>query len=373
MLKLFKALFKISFIFKLLTSICLVALILSYLAPFVHPTTFWLLPFFGLAYPIIIICTLFFLVVWGIARSKWFFIVFLFIIVGGKLHFRLYSLPFGLEKEKSPASLKLLSYNVQNFDVYNVGFNKDYSNRDSIFAYLARENADIVCFQEFYSQDDKNKFPTKDTLHKILKAEFFHDRMSFNRHYKNYFGVAMYSKYPMLTRGHIDFDESVKSSNNFCIFADIVKNQDTIRVYTTHFQSIRLQTDDYAFFGDTVYTGQEKSDAKNMLRKLHLAYQKRAHQAEKVLEHMQQSPYKVIICGDFNDTPMSHTYNLFYKVYTDAFRNSASGLGVTYAGKVPAGRIDYIFHSKDIKSNNFTIQKGIFSDHKAISVEFWKK
>ena len=101
MLKLLKALFRISTIFKILTSICLVALVLSYLAPFVHPTTFWLLPFFGLAYPIIIICTLVFLVIWAIAKSKWFFVVLLFIIIGGKLHFRLYSLPFGLEKETS--------------------------------------------------------------------------------------------------------------------------------------------------------------------------------------------------------------------------------------------------------------------------------
>ncbi len=109
-----------------------------------------------------------------------------------------------------------------------------------------------------------------------------------------------------------------------------------------------------------------------MLKKLHIAYQKRAHQAQKVLEHMEESPYEVIICGDFNDTPMSYTYNLFYSKYIDAFRNSSSGLGVTYAGRVPAGRIDYIFHSKNIKTSNFQIQKEVFSDHKAISCEFWK-
>ncbi len=373
MVKFLKNIFRISIIFKILTCFCLLGLVLSYFSPYVHPSTFWIIPFFGLAYPIIILFTLLLLVIWAFARSKWFFVVLFFILIGGKLHFRLYSLPFGGESETSTKSIKLLSYNVKNFDVYNAGFYKDFSNRDSIFAFLGREKADIICFQEFYSQDAKSKFPTKDTLHKILKAKYFHDRMSFNRHYKNYFGVAMYSKYPMLTRGHIDFDDSINNSNNFCIFADIVKEKDTFRVYTTHFQSIKFQGDDYAIFGDSAITGETQSNVKQMIKKLHVAFQKRAHQVEKVIEHMEQSPYEIIICGDFNDTPLSYTYNSFYSKYIDAFRNSASGLGITYAGKVPAGRIDYIFHSKNIKSRNFAIQKQIFSDHKAISCEFWKK
>lgn len=373
MVKLLKSIFRISVLFKILTCICLFSLVLTYLSPYVNPNTLWFIPFFGVAYPIIILCTLILLIIWALARSRWFFVVLFFILIGGRLHFRMYSLPIGKESSTSSNNIKILSYNVQNFDVYNANFNNDFTKRDAIFKFLAKEQADIVCFQEFYSQDDKDKFPTKDSLHKILKAKYFHDRMSFNRKYRNSFGVAMYSKYPMLTRGHVDFDDSVKTSNNFCIFADIIKNKDTFRIYNTHFQSIKLQNDDYALFGDSTFSSKNKSTVIQMIKKLHIAYEKRAHQAEKVIKHMEQSPYEVIICGDFNDTPLSYVYNLFYTKYTDAFRNSASGLGVTYAGKVPAGRIDYIFHSKKIISNNFKIQKKAFSDHKAISCEFWKK
>lgn len=368
-----KKIFRISVIFKFLTILCLGGLVLSYLSPYVHPNTFWLIPFFGLAYPIIILCTLVLLLIWAIARSRWFFVVLFFILIGGRLHFRMYSPSFGKSNEKSENAIKILSYNVKNFDVYNASINKTFVNRDSIFAFLAREQADIVCFQEFYAQDEKDKFPTKDTMHTILNAKHYHERMSFNKRYKSYFGVAIYSKYPMITRGHIDFDESVSNSNNFCVFADIVKGLDTFRVYNTHFQSIKFQADDYEVFDQKEITGKTKSGIYSMLKKLHTAYQKRAHQAEKVIEHMEQSPYEVIISGDFNDTPMSYVYNLFYSKFIDAFRNSSSGLGVTYAGKVPAGRIDYIFHSENILSSNFKIQKGIFSDHRAISCEFWKK
>lgn len=365
--------FRISVLFKTLTVLCLLGLILSYMAPFIHPETLWFIPFFGLAYPIIILSAFCLLIIWGIARSKWFFIVLFFILIGGKLHFRIYNPGIGKGDESSEKSLRILSYNVKDFDVYNVGFNKDYTNRDAIFNFLKQEQADIVCFQEFYFQDDKKKFPTKDTLFDLLQAENYHERMSFNRHFKNYFGVAIYSKYPMLTRGHIDFNEKIRNSNNFCIFADIVKESDTFRIYNTHFQSIQFQEDDYALFGQKEYTGKVKSGVRGVLRKLHIAYQKRAHQAREVVEHMQQSPYPVVICGDFNDTPLSYVYNIFYSKYKDAFRNSGSGLGVTYAGKVPAGRIDYIFHSSSLNSSDFIIQKEVFSDHKAISCKIWKK
>ena len=69
---------------------------------------------------------------------------------------------------------------------------------------------------------------------------------------------------------------------------------------------------------------------------------------------------------------MSYTYNIFNGLFTDAFRNSSSGLGVTYAGKVPAGRIDYIFHTKNLHSGNFEIQHEVYSDHRAITCKIWK-
>lgn len=367
-----KRFFRLSTLFKFLTICCLVCLCLAYLAPFVHPNTFWIIPFFGLAYPIIVGCTLVILVIWAFARSRWFFVVLIVLLVGGKLHFRMVSLPFFKEEQKAPESkLKLLSYNVRLFDIYSVMFEQKFANRDSIFTFLKNEKADIICLQEFYYQDHSLNFPSVDTFNILMQTKYMHNRMSFNKAFKNYFGVAIFSKYPMITRGHVDFDDSIKNSNNFCIYADIVKGKDTFRIYNTHFQSIKFQQDDYALFGDKAFTGNSKSNINILTDKLFYAYQKRVYQAKKVMEHMEQSPYQVIICGDFNDTPMSYTYNLFNSKYVDAFRNSSSGLGITYAGKVPAGRIDYIFHSSQLKSNNFRIQESVFSDHRAITCDFW--
>ena len=372
-MNLIRKLFRISTIFKFLTVLCLLALSLSYLAPFVHPSTFWILPFLGLGYPIIMLCALFFLIVWAIARSRWFFYVLIIILVGGKLHFRTVSLTWSVEDSTNQNKFKILSYNVRLFDIYALKDENDHPNRDSIFSYLNKEQADVVCLQEFYYQDHIVGFPKIDTFETILDAKFMHKRMSFNPAFKNYFGIAMFSKFPMITKGQVDFDNLRNNTNNFCIFADIVKGKDTIRVYNTHLQSVKFQEDDYALFGDKAITGNQKSTLRILTNKLFQAYVQRAEQTKMVIEHMEQSPYEVLICGDFNDPPMSYTYNAFNAKFTDAYRNTSSGIGSTYAGKVPAGRIDYIFHSDKLHSNNFQIQNRVFSDHKAISCYIWKK
>jgi len=109
-----------------------------------------------------------------------------------------------------------------------------------------------------------------------------------------------------------------------------------------------------------------------LIDKLRIAYPKRAEQARTVMEHVKTSPYPTIVCGDFNDTPMSYAYNQFNQLLIDAFRNCSSGIGTTYVGKVPAGRIDYIFHSKNLHSANFSIQNEVYSDHRAINCIIWK-
>jgi endonuclease/exonuclease/phosphatase family metal-dependent hydrolase len=366
----------LSKIMRVLTIICLICLLLSYLCPFVHPNDFWVLPFFGLAYPVILLFTFIFLVYWAFAKSRMFFGVLLIILFGGKLHFRTISLPFGKEKLSDSLStnpIKITSYNVRLFDLYEWGNKGKFENRNNIFNYLKGQNSDIICFQEFYQQDRPTQFPTRDTLKELLETPYCHERYSHKLEGRQNFGIAMLSKYPMISRGDIIFEDPLNIDNNYCIFADIVKGIDTFRIYNVHLQSIKFKKDDYKVFSKNANKiVDKKSTIELLIEKLKIAYPKRAEQARKVVDHMQQSPFPVIICGDFNDTPMSYTYNIFSSLYLDAFRNSSRGLGVTYAGKVPAGRIDYIFHSKNLHSSNFIIQNEVYSDHKAISCTLWK-
>lgn len=267
-----------------------------------------------------------------------------------------------------------MSYNVRLFDVYNPSLEDRYKTRREIISYVHKMDPDIVCFQEFYHQDKPTTFSTKDTLVESMKYSYYHERYSHKFTGRQNFGICMLSKYPIIAKGDVMFP-NYANSDNYCIFADITKGKDTFRVYNIHLQSIKLQQDDYAMFGDEKQKKRasgEKSTIRLLIEKLRIAYPNRAEQAIRVTEHLKSSPYPVIVCGDFNDTPMSYVYNCFNKELTDSYRETSSGIGVTYAGKVPAGRIDYIFHTENLAARNFVIQKEAFSDHYAVSCEVWK-
>jgi endonuclease/exonuclease/phosphatase family metal-dependent hydrolase len=84
---------------------------------------------------------------------------------------------------------------------------------------------------------------------------------------------------------------------------------------------------------------------------------------------IEESPYPVIVCGDFNDTPSSYAYRETKGWLKDAFVQSGRGIGLTYTGKLPSFRIDYILYNKKFRSYNFKIHKIPYSDHFPISCD----
>lgn len=365
----------LSFLFKGFTVLVLVSLLLGYMAPFVHPTTFWPIAFFGLVYPVILVLSFVLLLVFLVKMSRWSILIAVLLILGGKLHFRLLS--FGGDAENSEneePGLKVMSYNVRLFSLYTPDETSRNENRSKIFNFLREELPDVVCFQEFYHQEKSASFPTLDSLIPLLGVKDVQERYVSRGRGKHNFGITTLSKYPIIAKGEVPLQDEYDVSNaNFCIFSDIVKGQDTFRIYNVHLQSIKLKSDDIKIADETETIESTKGAVKNVVRKLKGAYQIRADQARKVVEHSLESPYPVIICGDFNDTPLSYTYNQFVKNYTDAFRETSFGIGATYAGKIPAGRIDYIFHSEELIAREFQLQDKKLSDHYAISARISRK
>ena len=366
---------RISSILKIGTLISSGALILAYIAPFVHPSTLKILPFFGLAYPIFLLIQLVMLLIWSLVKSRWALFSLIIILIGGKLHFRL--IATGSNPEDIPTEesvLHVMSYNVRLFDLYTADLDEKYTKRNAIFDYIQTKNPDVVCFQEFYHQDKPTRFSTRDTLFQLLNTKDYHERYAHKLRGRQNFGVAILSKYPVIAKGDVIFETQGEKDFNYCIFVDVVKNQDTFRVYNVHLQSIKLQQDDYSEFNGSEKETQKPNVLRLMIDKLRVAYPKRAEQARTVVEHMKNSPYAIVVCGDFNDTPLSYAYNQFDRLLVDAFRNTSFGIGSTYVGRIPAGRIDYIFHSNELNSANFTIQDVPQSDHRAIScLVYYKK
>jgi len=345
---------------KLCTIALYVLLTLSHLSPYVHPREGWLWAVFGLLYPLILSLCIVGLNYWFLKRSfRWVFATLLFIGVGGGyfMRFLTYNPQRTIPKEAN--SLKVVSNNVQIFDLYADHSDTKFATRDSIFDYILDQDADVVCFQEFYSKDHPTSFQTDELFERQFSPIDRHQRYVYKPTGRQYFGIVLFSKLPIITKGDVSFNPEDQYNHNFCIFVDVVKNRDTFRIYNVHLQSFRIS-----------FLYNEPSHSKKIngiAQRMHSVYPQRADQAIRITQHIESSPYPVIICGDFNDTPVSYVYRQFDRLLTDAFMSCGRGLGITYAGKIPAGRIDYIFHSPELNSYQFETQQNPFSDHRAIS------
>nr|WP_225986559.1 endonuclease/exonuclease/phosphatase family protein [Rufibacter sp. LB8] len=234
------------------------------------------------------------------------------------------------------------------------------------------EAPDIVCFQEFYTSAKKGR-NNLDTLVQLQPAKNQHVAYTETLRGTDHWGIATFSKYPIVGRGNILFNEI---TNNICIFTDLRIGQDTVRVYNVHFQSNRFKREDYEFLGNpnAKPTNDEKIMAsRNILKRLQVGAVKRAQQVQVVAEHIKKSPYPVIVCGDFNDPPASFTYNTISKGLQDAFLQSGWGLGNTFNGLFSVLRIDYILHDRRLVGSGYRTIRQNLSDHYPIVTDLWMK
>lgn len=346
-----------------------VLLLLAYFSTRVSPQKISYLAFFGLAYPYILIANIIFIPYWIFRNFRLTFLSFITILLGysyvGK-YFQIAGKSIGNHQSEY---LKVMSYNVKLFDLYNYNKNWTYNftGRDSIFRFLNQSQPDVLCIQEYF-YDSGNNFVTRDSLTKILGTKNYYEYFPFING-KHHYGIATFSKYPIINSGNIIFKNI---THNSAIFTDIVVKNDTFRIYNVHLQSIKLNKEDFVFTttetdksGDNELLNSEfAKDSKKLMAKLKAAYKLRANQAEMVHAHIHQSPYPVIVCGDFNDTPCSYTSRLISKNLTDAFVASGRGFGKTYNGKMPSFRIDYILHDKIFESRGYkTVYSMGASDH----------
>jgi endonuclease/exonuclease/phosphatase family metal-dependent hydrolase len=343
--------------------IAIAGLLFSYLAPYISPRVFWPLAFFGISYPVWLGVNLGFVIYWLI-RWKMKFLYSLTAILFG-LHMLNGFVQFNLKKAPltSKHPLKIMSFNTKLFDLYNWSHNLE--TRSKIFDLLKSESADIVCMQEFYNSD-KGHFRNLDTLVKFQKAKYSHVEYQVTLRGTDHWGMATFSSYPIVNRGHIDFNTF---GNNSCMYTDIQIDSDTIRVYNVHLQSMHFSHDDYKFMEALmdIKDVTELEGSRSIVRRLKWAFKRRAGQTDIIREHIRTCRYPVIICGDFNDTPASYTYHTLSQGLQDAFVETGNGFGRTYYGKFPSFRIDYILHSKHIKAWDFRTIITDLSDHYPIT------
>ena len=259
----------------------------------------------------------------------------------------------GVDNPAGGSSLTLLTYNTHLLQ------NSTPIEQNELLRYVKGSGADIVCMQEYAVYKDR-RYPSFEGVKRYMKDEYPYTYYDFSVHNKRLqYGLAVYSKYPIINKNTIPFDASSNGANR----CDIVVNSDTFRLITNHLQS-------------NLFTPQEvdslmmlplhRSAPNSSLSKLSTAYAKRTKQVAKVRAEIDASPYPVIVCGDFNDVPVSYTYRQLSRGLSDAFLTGSASrfaLGHTYVRHHLGIRIDYILHSPSFRATDFRIDPLPYSDH----------
>ena len=311
----------------------IIALILlfSYLLPFISPKSSPGFTILSLAVPLLFLLNILFSVYWIIRLKKYFIISTVILLLGFSYFSSVYK--FSEKKTFLNDDIKVMSYNVRMFNIY------EWSSKDSIaekiYQFIDDKKPDILTIQEFYKNEKLQiSYPYKyiKTLSKT-----------------NNFGLAIYSNYKIINSGSL----YLKNSANNIIFADVLKENDTIRVYNIHLESLKINPDKQNF-------GEKNSD--RLLRRMKASFQKQASQVEQFLAHEKQWKGKKIVCGDFNNTAFSWAYRQIAKNKQDAFKEAGKGLGKTFNYIYPL-RIDFVLPDNNFEVNNFKTFDVQYSDH----------
>ncbi|MDD3722450.1 MAG: endonuclease/exonuclease/phosphatase family protein [Lutibacter sp.] len=318
------------FIF-ILNSLFATLLLLSYLNYYISPLTISFFAFISLLIPVLIAVNILFSVYWLIRLKKQIFLSIFVLAIGYQYVAKFYTF-----KEKEVLltdDVKIMSYNVRMFNLYK--WIKEKNVDEKIYDFINSKEPDILCIQEFHpSLKEGLKYP-----YEYIKVSNKNNRL----------GHAIFSKFKIINSGSLNFS----NTGNNAIFADIVKNNDTVRVYNIHLESLSLDPkDDY-------FTQENSEKFRTRVQK---AFKIQVNQVSLIMLHQEKITYKSIICGDFNNTAFSYVYHQLRKGKNDAFEVAGKGFGGTFDYKLPV-RIDYILTDSRIKVNNFKTYDVRFSDH----------
>lgn len=346
----------------ILNALAIVSLLLAYAACHVSPSAIGYLALFGLAYPFSLLGNMVFVVYWFFKKRQflWYSLIAMLVGIGHLNDFVQVSSPD--PKSDDEQSLKVMTWNVHLFNLYDKS--NRYRKRNEMFEIIRKENADIYCFQEFYHTEKENYFTTKDSLLEMLPTKFHHERYTHAIKGNQYFGVAIFSKYPILKKGYVPFTSDV---NNFCIYVDVRAHGDTVRIYNAHLQSIRFQPEDYALMDGNTQQEEIETGGKRIAKRLMIAFDKREEQVERIAESIKDCPYPVVLCGDFNDPPVSYTYETLTDLLDDSFADAGNGIGNTYIGVFPSFRIDYIMHAAKMRAIDYRTLPTKLTDHHPVA------
>ena len=324
-----------------------VAMLLIGFSDRINPTAHPLWANVGLAFPVFLAANMGFLVFFLIVRKKYALVSLAGLLLGYS-PIRKYC-PFNVSRDVPPGSLKVLSYNVHGF----VAENPPEDQPNPILDYVKNSGADIVCLQEARLSDAildtvKGVYAYADSVIHTGRGDC----------------LVIFSKYPILSKDRIEY----KSRGNLSAAFKVKIGVDTVTVVNNHFESSGLSLADRAGFKEIIKGNSDKdtikAESKRIAKQLGKSVQIRAPQVEAVAGYVKKCDGPVILCGDFNDSPISYAHRTLADVPTDCYIATGNGPGISYHHNAIFVRIDNIMCSAHWRPYGCKVdRKAGYSDH----------
>lgn len=320
---------------------------LAYVLPFLAPKWFPFLSVLTLVLPLFLILNALFFAYWFLQFKRQMILSGLVLVMGITFINKFYKFS-GKELDSSDKDFVVMSYNVRLLNLFE-WIPRDNVAQD-ILQFVNENNPDVLCIQE-YSTSASAKIDLKIYPYRAIYMQG--DQIKT--------GNAIFSKFPIVNEGKIEFPES----NNNAIFADVKIGKDIIRVYNIHLQSIKISPDVNEISENVEGINQEKSEM--LFKRISEAFTKQQQQAEIIMEHKKTCNYPLLVCGDMNNSAFSYVYRIIKGNMQDCFEEVGDGFGKTYNFKYYPARIDYIFADNKMTVKKFTnFPTFVNSDHMPI-------
>ena len=349
-----KGLFKIIWfvIILILTIITIAAAFSGYL----HPADSKLMSLLGMALPVLVLVNIIVLLITIYKRSIFWGLPLLALLmswnfIGSMVQPRLR----GELPQDTNGLLTVATYNVHGFGNEIRG----YSCRQ-IAQYMSKEQADVLCFQEFRDNKEFTMEHIKETL-----AEWPYFYMPNKEEAKGKLPIAIFSRYPIADTQYITYP----NSSNCSMMADVQVGDKTIRIINNHLQTTNITQKRKKWEKEfaTDETNREVEAMEDAAETLHGNLVKRAEQTDILCRLIEESPYPIVLCGDLNSMPSSYTYRRFSSLLKDGFKTCGNGYMYTYRNGKHLFRIDYLFHSEALEGvRYFSPNMELCSDHNPV-------
>jgi endonuclease/exonuclease/phosphatase family metal-dependent hydrolase len=336
--------------------------LLTLLAARISPEKLILPAYLSLGLPFYILANIGFILLWAIFRKWLILLSFVTLIIG--INAVQVALPLNFKAQKiqdieSTEGFSLITYNTM---ANGMMATHTPEHPNPVIQYVLDREPDILCIQE-YSACVAQEHINKDELEKIFEIYpyqhvYYHVSSSWS-----WFGVATFSKYPIVEKGIIDLN----SFYNTAIYTDIQMGDKVFRLFNCHLESNKLTESDKQMatrLREQFDTESITGTTLHLSRKLSAAYRIRAVQSDTVAAHIARAPYPVMVVGDFNDVPYSYSYTKLRGRLKDVFQEMGFGFDYTFNESVFKFRIDHILYDPQLELKAFKLeneQKG--SDH----------